>query len=129
MIIRNRESLRGTPQYVESGPWSSFRFFVKSDNMNFSLHDTLVKGGSEQTLWYKNHFEACIIIEGEAEIEDPATGKKFQLGPGSAYGLDKHDRHIFRAITDTRLICAFYPALSGNETHDADGSYRTGESH
>ncbi|WP_317057898.1 ectoine synthase [Roseovarius rhodophyticola] len=29
--------------------------------------------------------------------------------------------------TDLRFICIFTPALSGQETHDADGSYAASE--
>ena len=39
------------------------------------------------------------------------------------YTLDKHDRHELIATTDLRIVCVFTPALVGEETHDADGSY------
>jgi L-ectoine synthase len=39
------------------------------------------------------------------------------------YALDAHDRHRVRARSRTRLVCVFTPALTGRETHDADGSY------
>ncbi len=53
-----------------------------------------------------------------------ATGEVWPIRPGVMYALDKNDRHILRALKgDLRLICTFSPALSGQETHDADGGY------
>jgi L-ectoine synthase len=37
--------------------------------------------------------------------------------------LDHHEAHILRATTDLRIICVFTPALTGQEKHDASGSY------
>ena len=39
------------------------------------------------------------------------------------YALDQHDRHTLRVRTDLHLVCVFNPALTGGETHDADGSF------
>ena len=39
------------------------------------------------------------------------------------YGLDKHDKHAVIAETDLRLICAFYPPVTGREVHDENGVY------
>jgi hypothetical protein len=76
-------------------------------------------------LEYKNHLEVNYCIEGEGEVVDFATGTIWPIRPGTMYALDKHDRHILRATKgDLRLVCTFSPALSGRETHDADGSYR-----
>jgi L-ectoine synthase len=41
--------------------------------------------------------------------------------------LDQHDRHILRAHTHLVLVCTFWPALTGGEKHDADGSYLPAE--
>ena len=79
--------------------------------------------GSTQRLEYKNHLEANYCIEGEGEVEEVVTGRIWPLEPGTMYVLDAHDAHIIRAHTDMRLLCVFTPALSGTETHDADGSY------
>jgi len=92
--------------------------------MGCSLHDTLVKEGTELHLEYKNHLESNYCIEGEGEVVDVATGEVWPVRPGVMYALNKHDRHILRALKgNLRLICTFTPALSGNETHDADGGY------
>ena len=72
---------------------------------------------------YKNHVEANLIIEGEGDVTDLATGRVHRLKPGTMYALDRHDRHRIDATTDMRLVCVFSPALAGPETHDEDGSY------
>jgi L-ectoine synthase len=48
------------------------------------------------------------------------------IGPGSVYAPE-HDRHTIRVISPLRLVCVFNPALTGRETHDADGSYLPAE--
>jgi L-ectoine synthase len=84
----------------------------------------VVDAGAELTLWYRHHLEACYCTEGGGEIEELATGERHAIGPGTVYALDANDRHVVRAGTDgLRLVCVFNPALSGRETHDADGSY------
>ena len=77
-------------------------------------------------LWYKNHLEACFVIEGEAEITNRETGAVHRIGPGSAYSPE-HDRHTIQRDLTLRLVCVFNPALTGRETHDADGSYLPAE--
>jgi L-ectoine synthase len=61
-------------------------------------------------------------------VVDVATGKTYPLKPGTLYALDKHDRHIVRALKgDLRLVCIFCPAPTGRETHRSDGSYAPDE--
>ena len=78
-----------------------------------------------QFLCDKNHLEACYCVSGRGDIEDLATGAVHLIAPGTVYALDRHDRHTLRASADEdmRLICVFYPALRGTETHGPDGSY------
>ena len=54
---------------------------------------------------------------------DVASGKTHELRPGIMYTLDQHDRHILRAKTNMTLLCVFWPALVGNESHGASGGY------
>jgi L-ectoine synthase len=95
MIVRTLDEIIDTPRHVSGEGWQSRRILLKSDGMGFSLHDTIVKEGSEQRLHYKHHF-----------------------------ALDQHDQHILRALVgDLRLVCIFNPPLTGREKHQADGSY------
>ena len=44
------------------------------------------------------------------------------IRPGTLYAMNNHDRHRIRVIERMRLVCTFFPALTGEEKHDADGS-------
>ena len=124
MIVRTVEDLKTHGSYREKpGVWSSARYLLRRDGMGFTLTETTVAAGSSQTMQYKNHVEANLIIEGEGDVTDLATGRVHRVKPGTMYALDRHDRHRIDAITDMRLVCVFSPALAGPETHDEDGSY------
>jgi L-ectoine synthase len=126
MILRKLGEILGTWRHASGDGWESRRIVLADDEMGYSMHDTLVKEGAELHLEYKNHLEANYCIEGVGEVENVATGERHAIEPGTMYALNNHDKHILRATKgDLRLICAFSPALSGRETHDADGSYRT----
>ena len=122
MIVRNLDEITDTELDVRGDGWRARRLFVRDDGIGFSLSETTVDGGAEMDLWYKHHEEACFVIEGEAEITERDTGTTHRIGPGSAYAPE-HDRHTIRVISPLRLVCVFSPALTGRETHDADGSY------
>jgi len=123
VIIRTLDEVAGSDRDVAGEGWRSRRLLLRRDRLGFSLHDTTVAAGSELTLQYKHHLEACYCLEGEAEITDLASGERHAIGPGTVYALDQHDRHTLRVRTNLRLVCVFNPALSGAETHDADGSF------
>ena len=124
MIVRTVEDLKTLGSYRETpGVWSSARYLLRRDAMGFTLTQTTVAAGASQTMQYKNHVEANLIIEGEGDLTDLATGTVYRLMPGTMYALDQHDRHRIDATTDMRIVCVFSPALAGPETHDEDGSY------
>ena len=122
MIVRTLDEVTDTERDVVAEQWRAKRLFLRDDGLGFSLSETIVNGGAEMNLWYKHHSEACFVIEGEAEITERDTGAVHRIGPGSAYAPE-HDRHTLRVLETLRLVCVFSPALSGRETHDADGSY------
>jgi len=123
VIVRTLDEVVGTDRDVEGDGWRSRRLLLRQDEMGFSFHDTTVAAGTELNLQYKHHLEACYLIAGEAELTDLATGETHSLRPGSMYALDQHDRHTLRVQSDLHLVCVFNPALTGGETHDADGSF------
>lgn len=124
MIVRTLDEIIDTPRHISGEGWQSRRILLKSDGMGFSLHDTIVKEGSEQRLHYKHHLEANYCISGQGEVVDVKTGKTYPISPGTLYALDQHDEHILRALVgDLRLVCVFNPPLAGQERHQADGSY------
>ena len=123
MIVRSLDEIAGTERDVSGEGWRSRRLLVRDDGMGFSLSDTTVVAGAELHLQYRHHLEACYCVEGDAEIEDLATGAHHRIGPGIAYALDEHDEHVLRVNRELRLVCIFNPALTGGETHDAHGGY------
>lgn len=128
MIIRKLDQIIGSAKHVHGPGWESRRLLAKADGMGFSFHDTVLAEGTEQESEYKHHLEANYCISGEGEVVDVASGEAFPIRAGTLYALDKNDRHILRATKgDLRLICIFYPALIGTETHQADGSYAVTE--
>ncbi|GGN52639.1 MULTISPECIES: ectoine synthase [Oceanobacillus] len=123
MIVRSLEDIVGTKDDVADGNWRSRRFVSAHDRLGFSVNDTVIKGGTKNYFWYKNHIEAVYVIEGEGEIEQIETGKVWQLKPGTIYVLNENDKHEVRTKTDMRMVCVFNPPLVGTETHDEDGIY------
>lgn len=115
MIVRRL----GDVPAIEWGNGLSRRFLTASDDMGYSLTDTLVRAGSRSPLQYRNHLEACYCIEGSGLVIDSA-GNEFPISPGVMYALDKNDEHwlIASPLEDLRLVCVFAPALEGNEAHD-----------
>jgi len=123
MIVRNLDAITGTKNDVVAGTWRSRRLLLKKDGMGFSLHDTIIRAGTETTIWYKNHVEAVYCIEGEGELEVAADGTIYPLKAGTMYALNNHEKHYLRGKTDLRMICVFNPPCTGREIHDEDGSY------
>ena len=123
MFVRRLQDIVGTENDVDNANWRSRRLLLKKDGMVFSLHDTIIRAGTETFLWYKNHYEAVYCIEGRGEVEDTETGKVYTIEPGTLYVLDNHDKHRLSAEEDMRLICVFNPPCTGREVHDEDGSY------
>jgi len=124
LIVRELSDVIGSWRHAKGDGWESRRIVLADDQMGCSLHDTLVKEGAELHLEHKDHLESNYCIEGEGEVVNVATGEVWPIRPGVMCALNKHDRQMLRALKgDPGLICAFTPALSGNETHDADGGY------
>lgn len=123
MIVRDIGQLDGTDRDIKGEGWRSRRLLRRDDGVNFSLHLTELDAGAELVLEYANHYEANYCISGEGEVVEVASGRTHQLRPGSMYTLDQHDRHILRTKTPMTLMCVFWPALVGNESHDASGGY------
>ena len=122
MIVRTLADIEGTDRDVRGDHWRAQRLLVRDDGLGFSLSETTLSEGAEMNLWYKHHQEACFVVDGAAEITERDTGAVHRIGPGDAYA-PQHDRHAIRVLEPLRLVCVFSPALTGRETHDADGSY------
>lgn len=123
MKIRRLEDVENTDADVRAETWKSRRLLLAGDGMGFSVHDTVLYAGTETHMHYQNHLEAVYCIEGEAEIEDLATGDRHRIVPGTIYALDDHDRHVLRVVEEFRAVCVFNPPITGREVHDENGAY------
>lgn len=123
MIVRTLEAAELSDRRVKSTGWESTRLLLKSDGMGFSFHITTIYAGADLKMHYQNHLESVYCISGEGEIEDTADGRIYPVNPGTMYALDKHDRHILRAVTEMKMACVFNPPLHGKEVHNAEGAY------
>lgn len=123
MFVKTLSQIIDTPSHVKGAAFDSHRLLLAGDGLGYSFHDTRIKAGTEQHLHYKNHIETNYCVAGQGTVEEVATGKTWPITPGTLFVLDQHDAHIVRADTDIHLICVFTPALTGQETHDKDGSY------
>lgn len=123
MIVRYLEERVGTTHDVDTPTWNSRRLLLKEDGVGFSLHDTLIKAGTETMIWYKHHIEAVYCIEGEGEIELFETKEKFQIREGMLYVLNGHEKHLLRGTTEMRMVCIFNPPCTGQEIHNKEGVY------
>jgi L-ectoine synthase len=123
MIIRTIESVPS----IDWGNGHSRRFLLHSDNMGYTLTDTIVHAGTTSRLEYRHHFEACYCIEGKGEVQD-LHRNTYPIQPGTMYALDQHDPHFLIAAPDTdlRLVCVFSPALYGDEHHSLDSTEFSG---
>lgn len=122
MIVRKLDDLLGTENEVKAKTWESRRFLKKSDNMGFSLHDTVILPGTSTFIWYANHLEAVYCIEGKGKVV-LSNGEEYPIEAGTMYALDGNEKHDLIAETKMRMVCVFNPPLRGDETHDENGVY------
>jgi L-ectoine synthase len=125
MIVRRLQDLAGGEREVDTPNWVSRRLLLAADGMGFSLHDTIIRGGTSTPMEYRHHLEAVYCIEGSGSILDAETGTRHRIKPGTVYALDKHDKHVLEADPGRRLrmICVFNPPVTGGEVHDETGAY------
>ncbi|WP_280770982.1 ectoine synthase [Salipaludibacillus daqingensis] len=125
MKVVKLKDIIGSDQEVKGENWTSRRLLLKKDNMGYSVHDTVIKAGTETHIWYQNHLEAVYCIEGEGEVETLADNKIHKISANEIYALDKNDEHLLRAYpgSDMRMVCVFNPPITGKETHNEEGAY------
>lgn len=122
MIVKHLDDIIGSKDDIHAATWISRRLLLRKDGMGFSMHDTIIKAGTETFIWYKHHVEAVYCIEGEGEIE-PEGDKIYPIVPGMLYALNGNEKHLLRAKTQLRMICVFNPPVTGTEVHDEQGIY------
>lgn len=123
MIVRSFEDISGTERDVVTANWQSKRILLARDGAGFSLHETTVFAGTNNSFWYANHIEAVVILEGHGRLINEDSGEEYHLKPGAMYLLDGHEHHQLLPTTDIRALCIFDPPITGDEVHDATGAY------
>ena len=125
MFIRTLEGLEkaGMIKSLGGGTARVARVITAADGIGFSYSDNRVATGSDMTLWYKHHWEANYIISGRGQITDLDSGEQWVLEAGVLYTVGPNDRHRFLATEDEHHISVFCPSLTGEERHDAEGTY------
>lgn len=123
MIVRTLEEITDTDRDIITPNWRSKRVVLAKDGVGFSLHETVLDADSVNDFWYANHIEAVFVTEGYAELYDKDNDVTYQLGPGSMYLLNGHEKHQLRPKTEMRTVCVFNPPVTGREVHDENGVY------
>ncbi|MBM7461467.1 ectoine synthase [Rhodococcus coprophilus] len=125
MIVRTTEEITGTDRDVtsEDGNWTSKRIVLAGDKVGFSFHETTIQAGTVNEFHYANHIEAVWLVEGEGTLQDLDNDVEYELGPGSMYLLNGHERHRVLPRTKMRMLCVFNPPVTGREVHDENGVY------
>ena len=124
MFVRRVEELRaaGREMTVAGDSARSVRMLLKADGLGFTVSDVHLAAGNRNRLWYKHHWEANYVLEGEGVVASLATGEEWAMEPGMVYCVGPDDRHSMHAHSDLHLLSVFCPALLGHELHDADGT-------
>ena len=124
MFVKTLEDVRNAGmEVVIPGIATSRRYLTVADNLGFSLHSVHLEAGNGGDLWYKNHWEGNLVLDGTLEVTDHATGETHRLGPDALYLVGPKDRHHVKALDDVHIISVFDPPLTGKEVRDADGGY------
>jgi L-ectoine synthase len=124
MFVKTLHDVRDAGMEVEvAGIAISRRYVTAADELGFSLHSVHIKAGVEADLWYKNHWEGNLILDGDLEVTDRTSGDVHTLGSGGLYLVGPNDPHRVKALTDLHIISVFDPPLVGNESRDEDGSF------
>ena len=104
------------------GTTTTARMLLKEDSLGFSFSDVYLGAGQKNLLWYKHHWEANYVLDGEGEVSDVTTGEKWKMRAGMMYLVGPKDRHTMEAHTDLHLISVFNPPIVGDEVHDEEGT-------
>jgi len=99
------------------------KLVTTDDNLGFAISDVWFKAGREADLWYRNHWEANIVLDGHVEITEDATGTVHTMQTGDVYCVGPKDKHHLKVVEDSHVLSIFNPPLTGNERHDDQGGY------
>lgn len=124
MMVMHVDELRaaGREKVVAGGSAQSIRALTQKDQLGFSLSDVRLDAGNRSELWYKHHWEANIVLDGQGTVTDLNTDESWSLAPETIYVVGPDDRHSIESETDLHLLSLFNPPLQGDEQHDEEGT-------
>ena len=95
MFVRTIYQVRDTDdeKVMADGNVVANRLLTSADKLGFSLSEVTVKEGCHLDLWYKNHYEVNLVLEGEAFLTDRNSGKDKLLSIGDVYCVGPDDPH------------------------------------
>lgn len=124
MLVRTLAEVIGTPRDINWGNGTSRRLLVADDGRGYAMTETFVRPGTETSLRYNNHLEACYCIEGSGTVRTDEG--EWPIAVGTLYAPDKNETHHLSSAEGMRLICVFNPPLTGTENHSSDPSQPSG---
>ena len=124
MFARSVTELRDAGRLLSaaSGSATTLRMLTQADDVGVTLSDVHMPAGNSNTLWYKHHWEANVVLSGRGRVDDLTTGQSWVMEPGMMYCVGPKDRHAMHAEEDIHLLSVFNPPLRGDEIHDAEGT-------
>ncbi|XP_066295454.1 L-ectoine synthase-like [Branchiostoma lanceolatum] len=128
VVVRSLSEIIGTDRDVDFGSGHSRRFLLRDDNFPITVTNTsiMTQAGTERgvPMWYKHHKEAAYYIRGIGKYawEEGKEEAEFHSG-GTAFLMNENDPHYAMPVEESFTICAFFPALVGNEKHIFSGGY------
>jgi L-ectoine synthase len=124
MFIKTWDDAAAAGHVIEkdNGASRSARILTTPDGLGFAMCDVRFRAGREASLWYKNHWEANIILSGTIALTETASGETRELGTGAVYCMGPDDKHQLKAVTDVHLLSIFNPPIQGDARHDSDGA-------
>ncbi|MBT6512201.1 MAG: ectoine synthase [Alphaproteobacteria bacterium] len=125
MWVATPDSLRaaGHEKTSVTGTATLLRYLLAQDGLGFTWSDVTIHGGTQNRLWYKNHWEANYVIAGSGTVTHETTGERILLAPGALYCVGPDDPHVLATEDGLHIASLFNPPLDGTEMHDADGGY------
>jgi L-ectoine synthase len=124
MVVMHVNELRaaGREKVIAGGSARSIRALTQKDQLGFTLCDVRLDAGNRSELWYKHHWEANIVLDGQGTVTDLGTDESWPLAPEAVYVVGPDDRHSVESETDLHLLSLFNPPLQGDEQHDEEGT-------
>ncbi|XP_035683476.1 uncharacterized protein LOC118420687 [Branchiostoma floridae] len=128
VVVRSLSEIIGTDRDVDFGSGHSRRFLLRDDSFPITVTNTTIMMGDDTEkgvpMWYKHHKEACYYISGNGKYVWEEGKEEAEFHPkGTAFLMNKNDPHYAMPTGEAITICAFFPALVGNEKHVFSGGY------